>query len=765
LRDIAAQCRGNLTIRTARLLIYCRQPVQMTTLLTTSLIQEYNMYFYNVLLDIALAQNFTYKVDTQLTVGRRVLVEFNHKQLVGFIWHEVSASQIDYDINKIKPITFIFDEQLDASVIDLIKFASSYYHYHLGRTLFTAIPALLRKNTAIKIDSSQCYQLQQPLAAAKLKKLTPTVAAFYQLLVDKQVIEYGHVKQILGVACNRVLNKWLDTGIIKSVARVSAQSVPKVEESVLLNAEQQAVVNAMSKDLAQHFVALLYGITGSGKTEVYLSIIDEVLQHGRQVLVLVPEINLTPQLLNRFSRRFPAIGLHVLTSDVSPQDRLAGYIQAHTGVKQIIIGTRLAVFTPFKNLGLIIVDEEHDLSFKQNDGLRYNARDLAVYRAKYHNIPIILGSATPSLESLYNYKLNKYKLYKLTQRGVSTALLPKVKLIDIRHQVLDDGLSQEVLSAIADRLHKQELILVYINRRGYAPIISCYDCGYVCKCKNCSMNLVFHAGLKRLKCHHCGFSCAVPSTCFQCGSGYLQALGRGTQKIEEKLGQLFPAARILRIDQDTTSSKSSWAEIYRKVNQHEVDILVGTQMLTKGHDFHNLTLVIGLDLDNALYSYDFRAVEYLFVQLLQVSGRAGRGSKPGEVLLQTRYPHHELYAFLQKHDFSGFANYVMKQRKQFSLPPYVYYAVIRVSSATIDYTMEFLAKIHQLLLKQPATVVVLNPVASVMQRLKNKERGQLLIYAPHRSQLHQFIDCVLPQIEKLKHKKDLSWSIDIDPTE
>jgi primosomal protein N' (replication factor Y) len=726
------------------------------------------MYFYNVVFDLGITQAFTYNSEVEVNLGNRVLVEFHNKEAVGFVWQEVLADSINYDINKIKPILLRFDQQLVPSIIDLVEFASQYYHYQLGQTLFTAIPSLLRKNQPITIEPSQSYQLAKPLELRAVKKLTPKIAQLYQLFVTNQVIDHDMVKQMVGVTCSRLLNKWLADGIITIVNRANSLPIKqtKTNSTLNLNSEQMVVVEEIVNQLHQHVVAILYGITGSGKTEVYLSIISAVLDKNLQVLVLVPEINLTPQLLSRFNKRFPSVALHVLTSDVTPQDRLAGYIEAQTGTKQIIIGTRLSVFTPFKNLGLIVVDEEHDLSFKQNDGLRYNARDLAVYRAKYHNIPIILGSATPSLETLYNYKLKKYILYKLTQRGVGGAVLPKIRLVDIRNQALEDGLSPEVVEAIAKRLANQELILVYINRRGYAPVVSCYDCGYVCKCKNCSMNLVLHTGLNRLKCHHCGFSVMVPSTCFKCGSNHIEALGRGTQKIEEKIGQLFPNAKIMRIDQDTTSKKAAWDALYRKIDNNQVDILVGTQMLTKGHDFHNLTLVVGIDLDNGLYSYDFRAMEYLFVQLMQVSGRAGRGLKAGEVLLQTRYPEHDLYTFLQQHDFSGFANYLLKQRKQFLLPPYVHYALFRASSSKLDYTMLFLNKVHKLLVAKPSNlVVVFNPVASVIKRLKNKERGQLLISANNRQQLHQFIEWALPQIEKIKHKKDLAWHIDIDPIE
>ncbi len=548
------------------------------------------------------------------------------------------------------------------------------------------------------------------------------------------------------------------------------QSKPKPHHedvAVILNNEQQNVVNQVTENLDKYYPSILFGVTGSGKTEVYLSLIEKVINQARQVLVLVPEINLTPQLLERFLGRFPNVGIHVLTSHVTSRERLRGYLGATDGSIKIIIGTRLSVFTPFKNLGIIIVDEEHDHSFKQQESLRYHARDLAIYRASKHSIPIVLGSATPSLETLYNYKLEKYKLFKLSNRAVTGSILPDIRLIDLNIYKTNDGLTDIALDEIAKRLEKKELSLVFINRRGYAPSITCYQCGYVFKCSNCSTNLVYHNNTRELKCHHCGLSCSTPKACVSCHSQHLQALGQGTQKIEEVLAKKFVDAKIYRIDQDVLNSKSAWSELYTKIKAGEIDILVGTQILVKGHDFHNLTLVVGINIDSSLYSYDFRASELLFTQLTQVSGRAGRGGKKGLVLLQSNYPRHELYQYLLKHDFSGFINYTMKDRRLLKLPPYTYYAMLRASGSQLSVVLEFLNTIWDSASNvKNKNVLVSSPVPAIMQRLKSRERAQMLISSQDRTELHKFISNLMEIVSLIKKPaSDISYQLDIDPFE
>lgn len=568
------------------------------------------------------------------------------------------------------------------------------------------------------------------------------------------------------VVFGAIPKEWRQAQNIKEL-RQPKQKTYHEDLSVVLNDEQQNVVNQVNENLDKYYPSILFGVTGSGKTEVYLSLIENVINLDKQVLVLVPEINLTPQLLERFLGRFHDVGIHVITSHVTSRERLRGYLGATDGSIKIIIGTRLSVFTPFKNLGLIIVDEEHDHSFKQQESLRYHARDLAIYRASKNSIPIVLGSATPSLETLYNYKLEKYKLFKLSNRAVTGSILPDIRLIDLNIYKTNDGITDIALDEIAKRLVKKELSLVFINRRGYAPSITCYQCGYVFKCNNCSTNLVYHSNTRELKCHHCGLSCSTPKVCTSCHSQHLQALGQGTQKIEEVLAKKFVDAKIHRIDQDVLNSKSAWSELYTKIKAGEIDILVGTQILVKGHDFHNLTLVVGLNIDSSLYSYDFRASELLFTQLTQVSGRAGRGGKKGLVLLQTNYPKHELYQYLLKHDFSGFINYTMKDRRLLSLPPYTYYAMLRASGSQLSLVLEFLNTIWDRVSNtKNKNVLVSTPLPAIMQRLKNRERAQMLISSQNRTELHKFISNLMEIASLIKKPAhDISYQLDIDPFE
>lgn len=656
------------------------------------------MHVVSIVLDVPLYQVFSYTHDIDLPIGSRVLVEFRHRKVIGFVWG--GAADISSSI-ELKPVLMVYPDVLPLQVIDLVKFCSSYYHYPVGATIFCVVPQLLRKDKIYRERHS--------------KKLNN-----FNLSTNHKTID--------------------------------------------LNVEQSGIIEAIAHASPGFTAHLLYGVTGSGKTEVYLSLIEKVVENKQQVLVLVPEINLTPQMLSRFATRFDNEKMIVLTSHTTANKRYQGYLAASLGNCQIIIGTRLSVFTPFQKLGLIIVDEEHDQSFKQNDTLRYQARDLAVWRAQKYNIPIVLGSATPSLETLYKYKEGSYQLHKLTSRAVADAILPKINLINLNTEEVVDGLSQQVLKAINTRLENHELSLVFINRRGYCPVISCHECGHVMTCKRCSTTLVYHSATKNLKCHHCAYTIRVPSSCPECKSQYLQAIGDGTQKIEEILTKCFPNAKIGRIDQDTTNTKQSWHDLYTKIHNHELDILVGTQMLAKGHDFHNLTLVVGLNIDHGLHSYDFRASELLFTQLTQVAGRAGRGSKSGLVLLQTRYPEHELYQYLLKHDFSGFVNYLLKLRKMLSLPPYTYYAIFRASGNKLEQVLEYLHAVVRLMQKlEVPNVFIYEAVPSIMQRLKNKERGQILIQSSKRQDIKLLFDRLLPLLKEMKPKHSISFSIDIDP--
>ena len=717
-------------------------------------------YVVNVILDRPLRQSYSYLSPQALSRGTRVMVEFHHRQQLALVASCVVASSFTaYPLEKLSCVLAASDSDsaIPEHIWQLCQFASNYYHHPLGSTLFCAIPVLWRKTLELPDP-------ELPLGYYRLNATAPKVRSRKQQACLEQLSQRAlndrECKQLLGANYLAVLASWLENKLIASCA---APPPATVNQALALNAEQQQIVTTITTQLGTYHPCLIYGITGSGKTEVFLHLLAEILARGHQALILVPEINLTPQLAQRFSARFPYANVRLLSSACSAKQRLNNWCAAAANQAQIILGTRLAVFTPFRHLGIIIVDEEHDDSFKQNDSLRYHARDLAVWRAKELAIPIILASATPALETLYNYKLGKYHLYKLTHRANLNATLPSIKLINLQHYAANfAGISQIAVDKLSECLARKELALIFINRRGYAPIISCYECGWVSSCKNCSSKMVYHHNKQRLQCHHCSYQIVVPRACPNCHNQYLHTIGHGTQKLEQFLSEYFPTAKIKRVDRDTTTTKQAWNELYHAINHNEVDILVGTQMLAKGHDFANLTLVIGLNLDNALYSYDFRASEDMFNTLTQVAGRAGRAAKAGTVLLQTNYPEHPLYKFLINHDFNGFINYTLHQRQQNNLPPFSYYAMLKLSSdseAKLGQALQQLKKVTQRL--PHPQVVILPPVPAVMAKIHNKYRGQMLITTNQRAALHSYLSVLEPHLAAF----GVSCAIDVDPFE
>ncbi|MBS1196724.1 MAG: replication restart helicase PriA [Proteobacteria bacterium] len=511
---------------------------------------------------------------------------------------------------------------------------------------------------------------------------------------------------------------------------------------------------------------LLHGVTGSGKTEVYLRLMQDVIEAGGQVLLLVPEINLTPQLEERVRGRFPGARLVALHSDLAEAARERNWCAALAGEADIVLGTRLAVFTPMPCLQLIVLDEEHDTSFKQQEGMRYSARDVAVVRASALAIPIVLGSATPSLETWANAQNARYRLLSLRERAHSEARMPSMRLIDTRKVVLQEGMSEALLQAIEERLLKREQSLIFLNRRGYAPVLACPSCGWISNCRRCAANLVLHLADRRLRCHHCGFEARVPSACPTCGNQDIHPFGRGTQRLEAWLQERFPTARVLRVDRDSARSRKQWEIMLQRIRAGEADILVGTQMLAKGHDFPKLTLVGVLGSDAALFAADWRAPERLFAQLMQVSGRAGRAEHPGEVLIQTQYPDHPLYRAVAEHDYEGFAASQLSERKQAGFPPYAYQAVLRAEASAMADSLAFLEKVRALpLLADHALVSVYDPVPMRMARLANLERAQLLAESPSRAALQAFLPRWRQAIEAIKTPARLRWHIEVDPLE
>ncbi|SFF62940.1 replication restart DNA helicase PriA [Duganella sp. CF458] len=550
---------------------------------------------------------------------------------------------------------------------------------------------------------------------------------------------------------------------IKKLAKLEQPHDPAPANVPAPNAGQQAAADAIVG--AQGFAPfLLYGVTGSGKTEVYLQACAQVLarEPQGQVLVLVPEINLTPQLETNIRNRFPGVMLSTLHSRLSEGERMLHWLAAHEGKARIVLGTRLSILASMPHLKMIVIDEEHDPSYKQQEGLRYSARDLAVWRAHQLQIPVVLGSATPSLESWHHALKGRYRKLELRQRAVQQAVLPSVKLIDTSRRRGQEGLTEQLVEAIRLRMERGEQSLLFLNRRGYSPVITCESCGWVSECKRCTALMVLHKSDYRLRCHHCSLEMRIPRHCPTCGNIDLQPLGRGTQRIEESLQELFPQARVLRIDADSTRRKGSAQEAFDSVHRQEVDILVGTQMVAKGHDFKNLTLVGIMNPDSSLFSQDYRASERLFAQLMQVAGRAGRqGGSESEVLVQTSYPEHPLFSALVAHDYDYFANSLLGEREVAGLPPYLYQAILRAEARELALALEFLRGARDLV--QHGGITINDPIPMSMARVHNMERAQLLVESPSRPALQAFLKEWMQALREQKAR--IKWSLEVDPVD
>lgn len=725
------------------------------------------LIYHHLALNVPLFPLLTYAHPTLLVAGTRVAVRFRNRLTTAVVW--ASNIQPDIEVEKILPIEKVFDDgwHLPQDWRELLTFTARYYHYPLGQAVAAALPRGLREPKAItlpapeKIFSLTELGSKQDSPAARFHRqkalwrcLQTANATLTQLKAEHQQAEH-------------YLRKWQQQGWVQSSTIPPCGPIPASQHQ--LNVQQQQASNTVQAHFGQFAPYLLYGVTGSGKTEVYFDIIANVIETGKQVLFLLPEINLTPQLMQRIEQRFPHTATAILHSQTASGERTRNYLRAALGQAVLIIGTRLAIFTPIKNLGLIVIDEEHDHSFKQETELRYHARDLAVWRAKQNACPIVLGSATPSLESWYQVKQGQYQLLQLTQRAHANARLPKIYLLDTRRLPLDHGISEIIKQKLQKNFEHGGLSMVYLNRRGYAPALFCSACGHAFGCPNCSAKMVLHRHRKLLRCHHCDFHQTIPHCCPECGNQDLTAVGQGTQRIEENLQYLLPEARILRVDRDSTSRKQDWETIYTKIINKKIDVLVGTQMLAKGHDFPHLNLVVVLNADNSLYSADFRAPERLFAELMQVSGRAGRADSVGEVWLQTQQPEHKVYQALVAQDYSTFAKAELIERQEMSMPPYSHMAAIRTDAKTMHEAQELLRQVIQGIQQHeqlPANVHTFGPVPMLMARLAGYERAQVFLESKQRKPLHQIItiwDNWLKFISN--HYKNTRWLIDVDPME
>lgn len=546
--------------------------------------------------------------------------------------------------------------------------------------------------------------------------------------------------------------------------RLAKVVVPEAVPFPSLTPDQSLAAETIRAHTSGFRPFLLKGITGSGKTEVYLNAIQHRVQQGLQVLVLTPEINLTPQFELRFRQRLPAVPLVSLHSNLGEKERVARWLKAQSGEASVILGTRLAVLCPIPRLGLIVVDEEHDASYKQQEGLRYSARDLAIVRAQMLEIPIILGSATPALESWWNSQSGRYQLLKLSQRAQPGAQLPRIQLVPSPPRHTTQPVAKPVLQALQHRLERAEQSLVFINRRGYAPVLLCSQCGWVSECSRCSARMVVHLRAHQLRCHHCGEQRAIPRHCPECGNSRLESTGDGTQKIEAVLREQFPTARILRVDSDTLSRRDAWVDTAAAIQSGDVDIIVGTQIMVKGHDFPKITLVAALNVDGSLFSSDFRGSERLFSQLVQVAGRAGRADRPGEVMIQTAFPEHPLFNALYEHDYEGFAARELEQRRLAGFPPFVHQAILRAAAENASHVESFMAEAVQLAKPLAEGVEIYDPVPAPMARLAGKTRLQLLAQCTHRGRLQAFLTAWQTHLFAIARSR-VSWVLDVDPLE
>lgn len=728
------------------------------------------MIYHHIAVNVPLSDGLlTYSHSEPLPQGVRVLVPFRNKTVVGMVW-ETDITP-DMDTARILSVRTAFSDEppLPESWCDLLSFTSRYYHYPTGQAVFAALPQGLKETRAVEMPQPPLFyalneagRAQMPPPARFNKK-----AALWDALLSGGMT-MAALKQVNAQAA-KLIEDWAEQGWIETTE--AAKPVLRSyhgqasHSEFVLNAGQRQASDAIQTALGRFQPFLLYGITGSGKTEVYFDAMAKVLAQGRQVLFLLPEINLTPQLLKRVEDRFADVPTAVLHSRMAAGRRTQDYLRAMLGQAKLVIGTRLAVFTPMDDVGLIVVDEEHDGSFKQDNELRYHARDLAVWRAKQSGCPVVLGSATPSLESWHKAQSGAYRLLQLTERAHTAAQLPQVDILNVGRLKLDNGFSPQALQLLKQNFEAGGMSLVYLNRRGFAPALFCGDCGHTFGCPNCSAKMVLHQRARQLRCHHCDHREPVPFKCPDCGNQDLTAVGHGTQRVEETLRAFLPKAAVVRVDRDSTAHKNDWADLYRRIADNEIDILVGTQMLAKGHDFARLNLVIVLNADGSLYSADFRAPERLFAELMQVSGRAGRADKPGKVLIQTQLPEHPVFAAVKAQDYAVFAENELNERQMFAMPPFGFQTAVRADAPRVADAMEFLNAAKETLAPLlPESVSQFGAAPMLMVRLAERERAQIFIESPSRQDLHRAVSLWVQVLQQNRDGK-IRWSVDVDPQE
>lgn len=726
-----------------------------------------------VALDTPLRRTFDYLHDADSQAGmagQRVRVPFGRREKIGFIVSIESQSEINYE--KLKRISSYIDRQptFDPALLTLLRWAADYYHHPLGEVIATALPKLLREGAALQ-ERAFVWAIttagRQALEAGEAKRAPQQRALLERLARDEAGVPEDDLAD---------WPRWRDhirslreRGWAERREREPAGSPPPAQLAGLATGvpeptpdQQTALDTIIASGDTGYRAWLLQGITGSGKTEVYLRLAERQLRAGRRVLILVPEIGLTPQLVGRFAKRFAGIPLAVLHSGLTDTQRLEAWRRSHDGSARLVLGTRSAVFAPIPDLGMIVVDEEHDASFKQQEGgFRYSARDLALVRAQQLDIPIVLGSATPSLESLHNVSLGRFHHLSLPRRA-GNAQPPTLKLIDLRAEHVHAGLSTTAATTIEKHLADQGQVLVYINRRGYAPTLACTACGWVAPCLSCDARLTVYRHAARLRCHHCGADRELPRQCPQCGYA-VKTVGQGTERIEESLAETFQGIGIARLDRDVVRRQDELEAVVSRITSGDARILVGTQMIAKGHDFPDVTLVVVLNADQGLFSTDFRAAERLAQTIVQVAGRAGRGDRRGEVLIQTEYPEHPLLRGLLEGGYEAFASAALAERESAAWPPFARLAALRASALQADWATDFLAAARRAAPK--ANVRLLGPAPAAMAKRAGRFHAQLLIESGDRAALHRFLDRWVPAVEALPEVRRVRWALDVDPLE
>ena len=734
--------------------------------------QFMNSQLIEVLVPIPLMEKFSYLApkDDQapLKQGSRVLVPFGRRTLVGIIWN--FSKKDSSDPRKYKHIIKVLDDRplLDSHSMDLAEWASRYYHYPLGEIISYFFPPSLRKGKEASFKESKYLELTSKGSFLKEEDLAraPGQKKLVSLLKEKKELSAKSAKAY-GIS-NAVINGLEQKGYISKFSR-ELSPYKKVKDNKLLpskklNKEQVEAVKSIKGSQDKNQTFLLDGITGSGKTEVYLQAIQDVVNNGKQALILIPEIGLAPQAEERFKEYF---GDRVMSFHSAKNDRekVDAWLGASRGLVDIIIGTRSSVFLPMKNLGIIVVDEEHDLSFKQMDKFRYSARDMALYRAKLEKIPVVLASATASLETLKNAQEGKYKVLKLSQRATG-ASLPAFQAVDLRGKELNEGLSSELLEATQSELSKGNQVLIFLNRRGYAPSMICKVCGWISNCERCDALMTVHKNPLKLHCHHCESQKAYPNKCPSCDSNDFLTYGFGTERLEEFLHNRFPGVTTLRIDSDSTKKKETLNEYFHEIRKGNPLILLGTQLLAKGHHFPEVTLVGIVDADSGLFSADFRGSERVAQLLTQVSGRAGRDKKPGRVILQSYCPDHPQIEEIVTGSYEKFTKKLLEERKASKIPPFSYQAKIFAESpkslTSRDFILNLLnkSKIDE---KLKSNLRIIGPLPSIMEKKSGVFRWELSIFSTNRSNLHKFLDVMQSRLYHPKLSKSVRWSIDVDP--